>query len=540
MQPHTPARHDTTDTAPQLLGRGRSGTVYLAQRDGDQCAYKVFGDAGLTKLVQWLLLGAPNPYRWNRHAIRCAELRRRILTPLVGYWFGDKLRVANALGETFDESRRAYALWTEYCPGRPPHLRHPLRPLDDEATELRDEIMRPLQQLLMQAGLDGLVWQAGLGNPVALNNFLREATPTGGHRWCWIDLESGVPALFAIDPTKLLSFYLPRSIHHRRPLFDDVDIPRLRAYLEGEAALRDHLGAAAFDQLCRRVDSLEQEQRFWKQQPRAHRSVDYHMVRGTIDADQAVHYRSHPFRWYLRSLLRAIAALPRIVVAAAATLVAFVLTRSRIMLQAAWQFFASSSYRAAVARRYVQRRVEAWQARGQLSDDDAAELNRAIVQRGTSTYLSDFGMHLAIKPAVKTVELVICPALCLAGIIDELTAAAVLLTGGLVARTIYTLVRIGSATLRGSERPWAALAVGLLPIVGNLAYPFQIVRSALSGDQLVARFLLTDSFTRAGEKVPIWGGADTGTEHLFNCAPSWLMPQSDEATTAIWAEGTAS
>ena len=51
---------------PQELGRGRSGVVYVSNEfEGAAVARKVFGSEGLTKLVQLLFLGAPNPYVWN-------------------------------------------------------------------------------------------------------------------------------------------------------------------------------------------------------------------------------------------------------------------------------------------------------------------------------------------------------------------------------------------------------------------------------------------------------------------------------------------
>ena len=53
-------------SAPRLLGRGRSGEVYLVQSEDGPLAYKVFGAGGLTKLVQWILLGVPNPYQWSQ------------------------------------------------------------------------------------------------------------------------------------------------------------------------------------------------------------------------------------------------------------------------------------------------------------------------------------------------------------------------------------------------------------------------------------------------------------------------------------------
>ena len=74
------------------LGRGRSGVVYVShESEGVPVARKVFGSHGLTKLVQCVFLGAPNPYVWNEDAIRCAHLRREILADLVERWFGDEI-----------------------------------------------------------------------------------------------------------------------------------------------------------------------------------------------------------------------------------------------------------------------------------------------------------------------------------------------------------------------------------------------------------------------------------------------------------------
>ena len=43
--------------------------------------------------------------------------------------------------------------------------------------------MPALRSHLEFAGFDGLLWQAGHGNPVALNNFLLESASQGGEKW---------------------------------------------------------------------------------------------------------------------------------------------------------------------------------------------------------------------------------------------------------------------------------------------------------------------------------------------------------------------
>src|SRR5687768_15575037 len=97
------------------LGEGRSGVVFRsADRDGRPLARKVFDSDPLTKAVQYLFLGAPNPYAWNEHAVQAALLRRRILAPLVDHWFGGRLRVARALGQDWNSDYRAFQLHAEF------------------------------------------------------------------------------------------------------------------------------------------------------------------------------------------------------------------------------------------------------------------------------------------------------------------------------------------------------------------------------------------------------------------------------------------
>ena len=262
------------------LGRGRSGVVYASHEfEGAPLARKVFGSDGLTKLVQLLFLGAPNPYVWNEDAIRCAYLRREVLADLVEHWFGEELYVARSHGWAWNQEARAFELRAQLVDGRPPNLCHPLRSTDeDQMAALSTEIMPKLQRLLIESGFDGMVWQAGKGNPVALNNFLLEADNDAQPRWAWIDLESGVPALATLNPLALFGFYLPRSFRFGRPLFDDVDTSRLRAYVqEGNWS----------GQLRDKVEELGFHQARWKSQARAARSIGYRLARGDLSQEEA-------------------------------------------------------------------------------------------------------------------------------------------------------------------------------------------------------------------------------------------------------------
>lgn len=503
------------------LGRGRSGIVY-AVRDaaGRSVARKVFASSGLTKLVQYLFLGTPNPYIWNRHAVRSALLRRRILNVLVELWFGTKLRVADAYAFRWNDRARAFELDCARIRGAPVSLVHPFSDAGDaQLADAIDNVLKPLQAHLIRAGFDGLVWQAGLGNPVALNNFLCEGDHGDGScRWVWIDLESGVPALVPINPVDLLRFYLPKSLRHGRPLFDDVDIETLRGYAQSVSrSLELKLGPRRALQFHRDIKKLSDSQRRWKAPPRYKRAIAYRLARGAIDRGQARHYLRHPVRWYGRELCIACVAALRGVRGVSAALAGWL---ARLdwprALGTLWRCLLSQQHRAQCARRYVAGRIGEWRRRGQLDERQAGILSEQLCTDESSAYLADFGMHLAVKPLVKSMEWGVLPALFVLGWVDEGTLAIVLLTAGASVRTLYTLGRVIQNALRGREKPWAALVIGTMPVFGNLAFPMQIMLSGTHADARVAQFILYDTFSRFGRVFPIWGGRDTYTEHVFN------------------------
>ncbi len=511
------------------IGRGRSGVVYRGRdAEGRELACKVFGAGGLTKLVQWVLLGAPNPYLWCEDAVRCAALRREILAELVPAWLGDRLRVADARGVAWHAEQRAFELATDFVDGRPAALHHPRRMRGhDEVRDLTTEVLRPLRARLAEAGLDGLLWQAGEGNPVALNNFLRERDGAAT-RWAWIDLESGVPALFPLDPRALVRTYLPLAWRWRRAPFDDVDVERLRAHLR-EPAVRAALGEPRAERLEQRAAELGRHQDAWKGLPRHVGAIRYQLARGRLTAERAAWYEARPVRWYAREVRRAVRAAPGAVRALA-----------RVpwgpALRAVPRFLTSQRFRYALARRHVAGRLRAWELRGQMDPADAAELRAQLVREESSAYLTDFGVHLAIKPFVKAVEYWLFPTLFAFGVVGEGTLALVLLTAGAIARSVYTLGRVVQCRLHGRRGPWTALVVGTLPVVGNFAYPLQLAWSSTGEEEDLARFILHDGFARLGAHVPIWGGRDTATEHWMNRLPEHLFRLRRPASVAAAPE----
>ena len=505
------------------LGRGRSAVVFKVpgdERAGHDrpLAVKVFTGQPTAKLVNYAITGAPNPYTWNEDAIRCAALRRLLLVDLVEFWFAGDVGVASASGWGWNRRMKAFELECEFCPGRPASLHHPFSASrDGQLHALLTRVMKPLQGFLLEAGFDGLVWQAGKSNPVATNNFLLHQS-NGRPRWEWIDLESGVPALFPINPAALLTFYIPKCFKHRRPLFDDVDIGRLRAYVAAQARpLEQKLGRDRCSRLRTRIDELESRQRRWKALRLGHRSVEYQRVTGRITPEQAAWYSKRLPQWYGRELLRgsslAVTEAGRLLGRGLRLLAPINLSRAA---RVAWRLLTSQDYRTATARIYVTRRIRAWKRRGQLTADEAALLRRHLRSEEASSYLTDFGMHLAIKPFVKTVQWGIVPPLLAGGMLNPVAGVILLIGGGMLGRTAYTSYRIAHATVRGEARPWVALGAGLLPVVGNAAYPIQIVCTGADRDAKLAQFILYSTVTQVGELVPIWGGRDTHVEHWFN------------------------
>ena len=306
-----------------------------------------------------------------------------------------------------------------------------------------------------------------------------------------------------------------------RPLFDDVDIDRLKDHLRSNAQeLRLALGATDYETLNFKADRLGEHQRKWKSLGRLQSSIEYRLVQGDIDNLQADFYSIHRFRWALNELGRGVQASMRALLGALASIWKRILKLNLLdIARNGWRFLISQRYREEFVHGYLDGRIESWTRRGQLSDDHAEILRAQIGSPDSSVYIMDFGIHIAIKPAMKFVQYWLLPALFALGLLGGQTVAILVLTGGALGRTAYTAGRLIQSAALGYERPWIALGVGVLPVVGNFAYPSQLLYSIRGEEEKLARFMLDDGFARLGQILPIWGGEDTWTEHLLNRIP---------------------
>ena len=508
---------ETVQTDENFIGEGRSGSVYLEHDAyGRPVARKIFRGSTLARLVNIVLLGGDNPYVWSLSAIKEAACRRRILAELVAYWMPQKLRVARPYDARWDAENSVNELTLEFIDGRAAGLHQPFsRNRDIERRDLVSNVMKPLSRRLIECGFEGMVWQAGYGNPVAASNFLLESDEQSVRRWVWVDLESGVPALFPLYPNALFRFYLPQAFRRGRPMFDDVDIEKLSEYVESQKTdLIEQRGMDAWLQLQHDIAELRDLDDDWRDLVRLERSIRTQLAKGRIDEAQADWYRSRPVRWYTREFghlvssgIRRVARRLRDWLSPA---------RFRTIVMAVGSFLGSSRFRAEVARKFVSTQVTNWASRKQLSESEAAYLQKTLRNDEASLYITDFGIHLAIKPAMKMVAWLGFPALYAFGMINETVLLGGVMLSGAIGRTLYTVPRIISAMSRGAPQPWLALFVGVLPVIGNIAFPIQLLYAAKQRDNPIAQFLIYDTFTRVGRILPIWGGNDSLVEHWTN------------------------
>lgn len=510
----------------RLVARGRSGSVYVERRPGaEPTVVRVFDGDPAADSVNVLFTGAPAPYGWSEEAVRIAFYRRRVLAPLVEVWLPGRLKVPRPLGFRFNDEARAWELRCELVHGRHAALHHPFsEAVDDEQRELRTQILRPLQRHLRDAGFIGALWQAGLGNPAAAGNFLRSSAPDAP-RWIWFDLESAVPALLSPSPRALLGTYLPWSSRLGWPLFDQVDVPRVREYLsEADGALHDALGARGMAGLHRDVELLDRYQDRYAEQTGLERGITAALVRGRIDEEQAVAYLTRPGLWTTAELRRLAAFTVRAAWQAVRRLAGGHRDAGRARATcSAVRFLLTSRARDRAARGIAVRRLRSWTSRGQLGQREAGYLRRAARHRDRTGDLSDYAAHLALEPVSRTTAWILVPALAWLGWLSPGWLPIAWLLAGSASRSLYTLARGAPALARRRRFPWTALGVGALPVVGTLAYPCQMVRSARVEQHKLGALILYDHATAWGRRIPIWGGADTTTEHFFNRLPDMLV-----------------
>jgi hypothetical protein len=518
---------------------------------------------------------SPFPYRTTVRAVWAAFYRRKAIRLLTEYWFGEP-RVADALYVRWDGVENTFVLGTEYIDGRGPRVSSPdpdaprpwprLRPPQDARDEMSELIafMDRLRAHLGESGFVGAQWQVDPGTLVATANFLRQQG-----RWIAVDLESGVPAV-------TMPRYVWQGLRlGRLPLFDDTDFAAAWSYHNRHTEpLTRRLGPAKAGYLRYALKELEVQERLWKagevallREPSRWTLAERrdHVRRHTLDrwlqearispeaASQAAastaRFLAHGLfggmidrarRWsrFLRDpehrasvvsphvaawvregrmdpetgsrLLTHPHLLPLTAQAFAGLLPLPVLRFLRERqyrveaLTCAYRALVDERYQCSLAEQFILRRIEAWETLHGLSAEESQRLRNAVATPSAQEYIRGFGVHLALKallPSLLLDPLFVGVALA-AGSVYPL---ALMFTRSL-AITGYTLVR----WIKRSElRFGTAFALGLIPKVGVLAYPGQL----LTVHPELASFLVRDLAARMAERLPIYGGRYTLTQH---------------------------
>lgn len=504
----------------RFIGNGRSAKVYLSYKGGEGIATKTFTGEIVSKVILFVLTGSANPYTWSEDAIQTAILRRKILSNLCSIWFKDKLRLPKTYEYRWNPHLKAYEIDAEFITGQHAPLMNPLDShCKDFMAELRAEIMNPLQEKLIESGFDGLVWQAGKGNPVGASNFMLLREEDGSHQWIWIDLESGLPALFALNPLSTLFYYLPKCVKHEDWLFDNVDTAKLKSYLaQNKETIIKELGLKTYREMSIDCSSLTKSQNSWKSLPRYKKSLYYAASQDKITSEEKDYFEDKPFRWYLKSLILFLNGFVRFLKNTASDILDEIYTfQYKKLFRRIYFYFSDSLYRWGTIRWYLKREILKWHSRKFLSDEDSDFLKNELRKDDISAYLTDFSIHIGIKPIVKIFAWIIMPIIMAAGLCSIQTGAILILSAGPIARTVYTVWRITHSLVKSNAHfPFLALVIGAIPVIGNLAYPIELIYRSTGSKDMLAKFIAYSFSAKIGAKIPIWGGKDSEIEHFFN------------------------
>jgi hypothetical protein len=202
-------------------------------------AHKVYHPKGYVRLLYWLAFQAPFPYVANHAALEAARQRRIIVDRLTKFWFGHDL-VADVV-EIDDIPEGGHDFVTELVRGNePPHKTRVWR------------FLKQLDEKFIEAGLP--TWQVTPYNPHAITNFIE--TKDGTYRI--IDLESSLVAF--LYPVTGIPRLIRAGIF---PSFDDIDVARLRQYVERHAGEIEGKLGEGHGELVVAIDSYDGAAEAW-------------------------------------------------------------------------------------------------------------------------------------------------------------------------------------------------------------------------------------------------------------------------------------
>ena len=150
--------------------------------------------------------------------------------------------------------------------------------------------------------------------------------------------------------------------------------------------------------------------------------------------------------------------------------------------------------------------IRDWNAAGRLHPGEFEALQNESASQELDEYARCFGLHLSLKlitPLLMPLKLGGIAAFVGTG--DFLYLLPIIVSP--IYRTAITLWRMARNVRRGINYG-EALLVGMLPVIGNLAYPVQMYAS----HRRLSTFLIRDNVARLARWMPIYGGRDSRVE----------------------------
>jgi mRNA-degrading endonuclease RelE of RelBE toxin-antitoxin system len=306
-----------------------------------------------------------------------------------------------------------------------------------------------------------------------------------------------------------------------RALFDDIDADILLKYIDDNSKkLTDKLGDQEFSDLKIDVESLLKHYCDWRGETRFTRICKYFAFKkiiSKVECDGLLSGEKSKSRFMLTTYFpRQFQMINKFICRKTANL-------AKAFNPLKWTLFfiksgLSRKYRIEKSQNFVIRRIDEWRELNRISENESEMLKKELYLLESNQFLSDFGVFLALKPFGYFVKLFIIPFFLIYGWLSPETAVFIIVFFSLSVRFLYAFFRSLEDLLLHKSFPYIALLVAPIPSVGTLAYPCQMLHSAIKG-HTISQFIMYEVFSTISKKIPIWGGDNSEVEYFLNrCA----------------------
>lgn len=261
-------------------GSGFAGQVYAARTllqpwgagGTNRVALKVLRPRSKFKrwfrdLLFWLSFQSSFAPRYQDEALRTGLLWQAIIREAAGIEFGDPQTVVRPLGYYWDERLRSLVEIQEWVDGGPARFSSGGEPgpqagpcaTGKAEMERKRDFMGHLARLCREMGASGISRQFEWYTLVSQPNVLTRRNPSGPASFTAVDCRPGLAVPFFLP---LSPIHAQRIVHGLRQgrfvLYDEGDLPRLKAYLRSHPELRT-------EEIERWLRALEDDQRLYRE-----------------------------------------------------------------------------------------------------------------------------------------------------------------------------------------------------------------------------------------------------------------------------------